>query len=97
VYPTPFATIHHITPQQVLQLLRGGYNAVQVQEVPEDRIHGLPLLVFHQRPPVPASINLGREAYFYLARDGELRYAIVNGYLVDLSQDEWGSYFNYIQ
>ncbi len=97
VYPKPFATIDLITPQQALQLLRDGYNAVQVQDVPENRMHGLPLLVFHQRPPVPASINLGREAYFYLARDGELRYAIVNGYLIDLSQDELGSYFNYVQ
>lgn len=97
VYPTAFPTIHHITPERARQLLREGYNAVQVQEIPEDRIHGLPLQVFHQRPPVPASINLGRDAHFYLAQDGELRYAVANGYLLDLRDEEWGTYFNYVQ
>jgi len=97
VYPTPFPSIDHITPQRVLELLRTGYIAVQVQQLPESRIHGLPLQIFHHSPPTPASINLGREANFYLGRGGELHYAIVNGYLVDLSQDSWGSYFNYIR
>lgn len=97
IYPTPFPSIDHITPQWVRELLRGGYIAVQVQQIPENRIHGLPLQVFHESSPTPASINLGREAYFYLGRGDELHYAVVNGYLVNLAEEEWGNYFNYIQ
>lgn len=97
VYPTAFPTIQDITQERAYELLRQGYNTVQVLQMPENRIHGLPLLVFHQHKPVPASINLGRDAHFYLAKDDELRYAIVNGYLLDLADDEQGVYFNYVQ
>lgn len=50
-------------------------------------LHDLPLVIFNQRKPrLDAQPAVGREANFFLARsDGELLYAVVNGYLIDLS------------
>lgn len=96
VYPNAFNTMDQITAEKALELLREGYNAVNVLRMPENRIHGLPLIIFNQRTPSPASPNLGREANFFLSKDGELRYAVVNGYLIDLSTDVQGEFRNYV-
>lgn len=98
VFSTAFSTVDAVTTERAFDLLRQGYNAIQVLQLPESNIHHLPLLVFHQTPPIPASINLGRSAHFYLAKDDELHYAVVNGYLIDLSdKGTLGEYFNYVQ
>ncbi|SKB74578.1 Zinc carboxypeptidase [Parapedobacter luteus] len=97
IHPNVFGSIEEVSLEQAMGYLRQGYYAVQVARLPEQRLHGLPLVVFHQRSPVPASPNLGREANFFLARDGVPAYAIINGYLIDLSVTPQVEFKNYIR
>lgn len=78
--------------QSVLDYLRRGIIAVRVQSVGESKENSLstwPLLLFSQTNFFPTqTIDLGGTANFFIGNNtGELRYAVVNGYLVDLSQN----------
>jgi len=88
IHPKVFNGVEEISPEQAMDFLRQGYGAVQVAKMPEDRHHQLPLVVFNQRKPIAASPSLGGTANFFLARDGKPVYAIINGYLIDLSVNE---------
>src|SRR5690606_19499921 len=88
IYPKVFNEVTEVSPEQAMDLLRQGYFAVQVANMPTDRHHQLPLVVFNQRPPIAASPSLGGVANFFLARNGNPVYGIINGYLIDLSVNE---------
>ena len=88
IYPQLFGSPEDISPKRAMELLRQGYFAVQLREKPADRHYRLPLVVFHQRRPIASSPVLGGTANFFLARRGKPVYAIINGYLIDLSAEE---------
>ncbi|WP_257666035.1 M14 family zinc carboxypeptidase [Parapedobacter tibetensis] len=96
IYPKTFSSTNQVSLEQAMDLLRQGYYAIQVANLPDDRNHGLPLVVFNQRTPTPASPNLGREANFFLASGDVPAYAIINGYLIDLSSEPQKEFKNYI-
>lgn len=96
IHPKVFNNISEVSMQQAMKLLREGYYAIQVANLSDERHHGLPLVVFNQRSPTPASPNLGREANFFLARDERPVYAVINGYLIDLSAEPQEAFKNYI-
>ncbi len=97
VYPKVFSSTGAVSMDEAMDLLRQGYYAIQVATMPEDRRHGLPLVVFTQNAPIPASPNLGREANFFLARDGAPKYAVINGYLIDLATTPQAEFKNYVR
>lgn len=97
IYPTVFNSVNQLTMATAMDLLRQGYFAIQVANLPDNRSHGLPLVVFNSRKPAFASPNLGREANFFLAKDGKPRYAVINGYLIDLTTDQAADLKNYVQ
>ncbi len=97
VHPRVYGSVAEVPLAQAIELLRQGYSAIQVANAPENRQHGLPLVVFTQRAPTPASPNLGREANFFLARQGVPAYAVINGYLIDLSATPTQEFKNYVQ
>ncbi|WP_353182931.1 M14 family zinc carboxypeptidase [Parapedobacter lycopersici] len=96
VYPTAFNSIEQVSMAQAMDLLRQGYYAVRVTNLPEDRHHSLPLIVFNTRTPVPSGPNLGATANFFLARDNVPAYAVINGYLIDLSAIPGEQFKNYV-
>ena len=96
IHPKVFNSTNEVSMGQAMELLREGYYAIQVSNLPDNPSHSLPLLVFNQRTPTPASPNLGREANFFLARDGMPTYAIINGYLIDLSSEPQEVFKNYV-
>lgn len=97
IYPTVFNSIDDVSLEQAMGFLRQGYCAIQLADMPDERHHGLPLVVFNQQAPSPASPNLGRAANFFLARNGVPAYAVVNGYLIDLSATPGEVFKNYVQ
>jgi len=88
VYPQVLKRLEDMSPQRAMDLLRQGYFAIQVEQIPEARFHGFPLVVFHQSNPLSPGPVLGGAANFFLARDGRPVYAVVNGYLIDLAANE---------
>ncbi len=97
IYPTVFNSIDDVSLEQAMGFLRQGYYAIQLATMPDDQHHGLPLVVFNQQAPSPASPNLGRAANFFLARNGTPAYAVINGYLIDLSTTPGEVFKNYVQ
>lgn len=97
IYPNTFSHISQVSPEQAMELLRQGYYAIRVTNMPENRNHGLPLVVFNQQTPLTGSPNLGTEANFFLARDGVPAYAVINGYLIDLAAGLEEELKNYVR
>ena len=96
IYPQPFGSVADVSLEQAMELLQQGYFAIQVTHMPDDRHHTLPLVVFHQRQPLAASPHLGQEANFFLARGEVPAYAVINGYLIDLSATPETEFRNYV-
>ncbi len=97
IYPKVFDRVDEVTLEQAMELLRQGYVAVQLAQMPENRYHGLPLVVFYQQAPGAAGPHLGRAANFFLAKDSKPVYAVINGYLIDLSSVPQETFKNYVQ
>src|SRR5690606_6292750 len=97
VYPQVFDSIDKVSLAQAMDLLRQGYHAIQLAQMPEDRRHGLPLVAFHRKPPAMATPHIGRAANFFLAKAGTPAYAVINGYLIDLSTTPFLPLKNYVQ
>jgi len=88
VYPQAFQHVDAISNQRAWELLKEGYIGVNVLSRGESRLHNLPLVVSAQSfgfTPTP-NIVLTGTSNFFLGNDTGLKYAVVNGYLIDLSQ-----------
>ncbi|WP_304517091.1 M14 metallopeptidase family protein [Cecembia rubra] len=87
VYETPFANVREITWDKAMGLLREGYLGAKVQEAVDRELHSLPLIVLKNGNSISMGIRTGGNPNFFLAQGGNLRYAIVNGYLIDLNDN----------
>lgn len=97
IYPSAINHPKELTKEKVMNLLRAGYLAVQVRNVAINKHHKWPLLLTGNGTIYGNSPNLGSQANFFLAKDGKPVYAIVNGYLIDLSKELELDFKNYIQ
>lgn len=86
VFETPFTSVEEISQENALDLLKEGYLSIQVKEAADRELHHLPLLVLISGNSIPNGIRLGGNPNFFLAQNGKLKYAIVNGYLIDLER-----------
>lgn len=98
VYEKPIDMAQHISLKDVETLLKAGYIAVQVKTAGatrEESLHQLPINLFTQKQFFPnQTIDFGGTANFFLAdKRNTLKYAIVNGYLIDLNKDLKGQLF----
>lgn len=96
VYPKPLDSVAQLSFDQAWKLLKQGYIAIQVKDVSMDRLHNLPLVVYTQQRYIPVpQATLGGLTNFYLGNGSHFRYAVVNGYLIDLeNKPEPGLYKN---
>lgn len=98
VYETTIESIADLNSEQALSLLRQGYFAVKVRStISGIRHHNLPLVIIqNNRPPFGRPL-IGSPANFFLKKDNDLKYAIINGYLIDLENPSHQNYNQYIQ
>ncbi|RZS95292.1 M14 family metallopeptidase [Cecembia calidifontis] len=87
IFETPLANVGNITWDKAMELLRMGYLGVKVQNALDRELHNLPLMVLKNGNSIPTGIRTGGNPNFFLAEGGKLRYAIVNGYLIDLNDN----------
>lgn len=85
VFEKPFPDIASITTEKAFELLKEGYLAVRVQNALDKELYSLPIQVLNEGSLTNA-FKTGASANFYLEQSGKLRYAIVNGYLIDLEK-----------
>jgi len=84
VYPTAFESVKDISEDKALELLRQGFLAVKVKTGEARQLHELPVLVLKTTEKFSGGWMTGATPNFFLAKDGKLKYAVVNGYLIDL-------------
>jgi hypothetical protein len=92
IYENAFEKPADITTEKALELLREGFLAIKVKEAEERELYDLPILVLKNSGPIPFGIRTGGSPNFYLAKDGELKYALVNGYLINLESPKKTTY-----
>ena len=97
IYPEVLNDLNQLSPARALTLLKQGYHTVRIKDLPDDRTHNLPLLLFSTATPSPSRPSLGARATFFLAKDGKPAYAVVNGYLIDLAKGPEVILKNYIR
>jgi hypothetical protein len=97
VFETVLDNISTIDFEKALQLLRQGYFAINIKNRPSERHYNLPLIILKNSVPPIGNLTLGSHANFFLKKQDTLKYAVVNGYLIDLENPVKENYDQYIQ
>jgi hypothetical protein len=87
-YDKAFESVNEITGEKALELLRSGYSAVKVQNGDPGDLHNLPLIVLKSRDEFMGGWQTGSNPTFFLKQDDSLKYALINGYLIDLQNPQ---------
>lgn len=85
VYETTFDDISDISSEKAYELLNDGYLAVKVKNGEAGDLHNLPILVLKSTDTFSAGWKTGSKPNFYLSDGTNLKFAIVNGYWIDLA------------
>lgn len=87
VYPESFTTIDEVLKSDLRSILNKGYGYVVVEQIPEaQKSIALPINILPTHEVPSFSLHLGANPCFFLKKNGQLRYLITNGFLVDLEQ-----------
>lgn len=84
VYQSTFESIDQITEAKALELLRDGYLAVKVKTTAKNTLHQFPINILASTEKLSQGWMTGATPNFFLATNGKLKYAVINGYLIDL-------------
>lgn len=91
IHAKTFNSLSDVEKLDPLALLSEGYSYVKVRSLPEKTNHiNLPLNIVSEKFKMPSKINVGSNPNFFLYKDGRLRYAVINGFLIDLAQYQPG-------
>lgn len=87
VYPQTLTTLADLGNLDPIALLRQGYTYVKVAKIPKgstDVPHPINAVAPSYTLPTEFKLSVGMNPTFMLLRDGKHRYAVVNGFLIDL-------------
>lgn len=87
VYPRSLDTLEEFNNLNPLEIVKEGYLYVAVKNLPATlKITNLPLNIVATTytPAKSFRLNPGKTPNFFLEKDGKLKYAVVNGFLIDL-------------
>lgn len=98
LYSERIFSLAELSPSNVTELLKQGFAAIRVSDkVDAGMMHSFPIQIltdthFESR----MSPLIGDDADFFIGSDSEIRYALVNGYLIDLKVEMDGKFKNSI-
>ncbi len=86
VYAESFENMEDVMQLKPLELLKEGYTYVQVKNIPFNLLEfSLPVHIIAKTYLLPSlQLEVGVNPTFLLEKDGKPRYAVINGFLVDL-------------
>ena len=97
IFEKSFDRISDISFEKAMELLQDGFIAAKVKEATDRELFDLPVLVLKNSETVPFGIRTGGSPNFFLAKGGELKFAIVNGYLIPLKTPQAGGFKQRVQ
>ena len=96
VYPNAFETIQQISSEKAMELLRQGFMAVKIKNGTARQLHGLPIQVLKSTEKLSGGWTTSSAPNFFLSKNGTLKYAVINGYLIDLENPKSQEFKNRI-
>jgi len=84
VFEQEFENLAAISSEEAIELLRQGYLGVKIKNGKPGDLHQLPILILQSKKDFNFGWKTGSSPNFFLAEGDLLKYAIVNGYLIDL-------------
>ncbi len=88
LYTEPFSHQDDLDTQRVTELLKSGYSTILIKDRSDLKAMKLPIRGIHEAQQFRSfsQLRLGQEATFFLKKENHIRYAVINGYLIDLSK-----------
>jgi hypothetical protein len=83
-----YSSLADITEEKALELLKQGYMGISVKEENKGQKHQLPLVVVSEEKAFNTGHQIGNPANFFLQKEEEIIYAIINGFVIDLKNPE---------
>lgn len=90
VYPKTLPSVKEVSELKALDLLKSGFTYVRVENIPKNVNYvSFPLNIIGKDYKVPEfKMRVGVVPNFILEQQGQPRYAVVNGFLIDLKSGE---------
>lgn len=96
VFPEVFEDLGKINAEKAMELLKKGYLAVKIKNGTPRQPHNLPIQVLKSSDKISGDWRTGASPNFFLSKEGVLKYAVVNGYLIDLTNPKAQEFKNRI-
>ena len=85
IYPESFENLAELQQKNISEILREGYAYVSLNELPEEDFTEIPINIVSKEFKISESL----QPHFFLENDGKLEYAVINGFLIDLSEEKF--------
>ncbi len=85
IYPETFQDLAELKQENISEKLQEGYAYVALEQLPEEDYTDLPINLVAKDFEFPENL----QANFFLEKEGKLEYAVINGFLVDLSKEKF--------
>lgn len=86
--PELFDSIQDLNIDEVTKLLKQGFTEVRVKNKPEFSYSNLPISVLAETGSKDNSLRVRKNPNFLLKQKGRLKYAVINGFIFDLSKND---------
>jgi len=84
IYPESFENLAGLQQENISEILRKGYAYVALNELPEEDFIEIPINIVSKEFKISESL----QPHFFLEKDGKLEYVVINGFLIDLSEEK---------
>ena len=90
VYAQSLKSVNDLKQLDIIELLRSGHTYIRVDNISDDAlISPIPMNIISSNYEIPEfHLELGMNPTFLLEKDGEVHYAVVNGFLIDLKKTD---------
>jgi hypothetical protein len=85
ISPETFENLEKFQQVNISEILKEGYSYVVLKELPENDFTKLPINLVTEDFEIPDNL----QPNFFLKKDGNLEYAVINGFFIDLSKENF--------
>lgn len=96
VHPEVLKSIEVLGKLKIESLLKSGYTYIRLEKISNEQVASpFPIHIIGKEYEVPEfNIEVGINPTFLLEKDGEIGYAVINGFLIDLGQNKKNPFKN---